>query len=108
MTDAPVEALLLELDLLQRAIAMQDPYGELAIRCQNALGSAASIAAWNRRAEPVSVQEVGSPDMESMTQQAARDARDVFSGNKQACEAVDYMEQLIYAALRALAADKKE
>jgi hypothetical protein len=35
--------------------------------------------------------------------QAAKDAREVFVGHKRAKEAVDYMEQLLLAALRALA-----
>lgn len=38
--------------------------------------------------------------MESIAQQAAKDARDVFSDDRQAQAAIGYMEQLIYAALR--------
>ena len=38
-----------------------------------------------------------------VVEKAARDARDVFSDHKRAKEAVDYMEQLIYAAIRAQA-----
>ena len=37
---------------------------------------------------------------EDIAQQAARDARDVFSEDSQAQSAVGYMEQLIYSALR--------
>ena len=40
-------------------------------------------------------------DMQTITEQAAKDARDVFeSYGSKAREAIDYMEQLIYAALR--------
>ena len=40
-------------------------------------------------------------DMQTITEQAARDARDVFeSYGSKAREAIDYMEQLIYAAMR--------
>ena len=38
--------------------------------------------------------------MESIAQQAAKDARDVFSDDRQAQAAIGYMEQLVYAALR--------
>lgn len=38
--------------------------------------------------------------MESIAQQAAKDARDVFSDDRQAQAAIGYVEQLIYAALR--------
>lgn len=38
--------------------------------------------------------------MESIAQQAAKDARDVFSDDRQAQAAIGYMERLIYAALR--------
>ena len=40
-------------------------------------------------------------DIQTTTEQAARDARDVFeSYGSKAREAIDYMEQLIYAAMR--------
>ena len=40
-------------------------------------------------------------DIQTITEQAARDARDVFeSYGSKAREAIDYMEQLIYAAMR--------
>lgn len=40
-------------------------------------------------------------DLQIITEQAAKDARDVFeSYGSKAREAIDYMEQLIYAALR--------
>lgn len=42
-----------------------------------------------------------SDDMQTITEQAAKDARDVFeSYGSKAREAIDYMEQLIYATLR--------
>jgi hypothetical protein len=42
-----------------------------------------------------------SDDMQTITEQAAKDARDVFeSYGSKAREAIDYMEQLIYAATR--------
>ena len=42
-----------------------------------------------------------SDDMQTIAEQAAKDARDVFeSYGGKAREAIDYMEQLIYAALR--------
>lgn len=37
----------------------------------------------------------------NIVRQSAKDARDVFSDAPQAKDAVDYMEQLIYAAIRA-------
>lgn len=42
----------------------------------------------------------------AIIQQAAKDARDVFSDEPEAKHAVDYMEQLIYAALRAHEGEK--
>lgn len=39
---------------------------------------------------------------EDIAQQAARDARDVFSDDPQAQAAIGYVEQLIYSALRNL------
>lgn len=38
--------------------------------------------------------------METIAQQAAKDAREVFDHDRQSQEAIGYMEQLIYAALR--------
>ena len=46
--------------------------------------------------------------LQTVVQRAARDARDVFSEHRDAKDAVDYMEQLIYAAIRARVAALKE
>ena len=80
-------------------------------------GLMAAIKAGERAADLLEVAEDGPTEyerkvaqpqgvlmIEAIAQQAARDARDVFSEHPVAKEAVDYMEQLIYAAIRAEAA----
>lgn len=77
---------------------------EAAMDCANRIETAIlALAPAEALAEVQRIRAERDAALARVVEKAARDARDVFSDHKRAKEAVDYMEQLIYAAIRALA-----